>query len=99
MALKITLAKPKSQPAIDRIEITEVQIRRWGAAPSIEFSWSEGYTDDGKFVPKDTHREQIHDASAIIGATTDGKLTIEESIIQALLKWLIDGEKVAGAIA
>lgn len=81
------------------MEITEIQIRRWGTVPSIEFSWAEGYTADGKFVPKDMHREQVPDASAIIGAVTDGKLTVEESITQALLKWLIDGEKVAGSIA
>ena len=96
---KITLASPKSQPAIDRVEITEIQIRRWATVPSIEFNWAEGYIADGKFVPKDMHREQISDASAIIGAVTDGKLTIEESITQALLGWLIAGEKVAGAIA
>ncbi len=96
---RITLTSPKSQPVSDRVEITEVQIRRWATPPSIEFNWAEGYLADEKFVPKDMHREQIPDASKLLGAKVEAKHTIEESLIHALLAWLVENNKVAGKIA
>lgn len=80
------------------MEITEIQIRRWGTVPSIEFSWAEGYVVDDKFTAKDMHREQIPDATDILGVKTNGKATLEESIVKALLQWLIDNKKIDGSI-
>jgi len=98
---RITLTNPVSQQSIDKADVVEIQIRRHGGSLSLDIVYAEGYISGGKFEAKNSRRETIPEASAIaiLQATASGAKTIEGNLVDAILQWLVDNQKIAGTVA